>query len=67
MPYLLVYTSNPSLTSGGSYSVNGAGILASHQFGFGVMDAEAMATRARHWVSVPPQLEHILNVPTNTG
>ena len=47
--------------------MNGAGILVSHQFGFGVMDAEAMVTRARHWVSVPPQLEHILNVPTNTG
>ena len=67
MQYLLVYTSNPLLTSGGSYSVNGAGILVSHQFGFGVMDAEAMVTRAQHWISVPPQLEHVLNVPNNTG
>ena len=65
--YLLVYTSNPSLTSGGNYSVNGAGILVSHQFGFGVMDAEAMVTRARHWISVPPQLDNVLNVPTSTG
>ena len=47
--------------------MNGAGILVSHQFGFGVMDAEAMVTRARHWVSVPSQLEQVLNVPTNTG
>ena len=67
MQYLLVYTSNPSLTSGGTYSVNGAGILVSHQFGFGVMDAEAMVMRARHWISVLPQLEHILNIPTSTG
>ena len=67
MQYMLVYTSNPSLTSGGSYSVNGAGILVSHEFGFGVMDAEAIVTRARHWVSVPPQLEHIVNPPTSTG
>ena len=67
MQYLLVYTSNPSLTSGGNYSANGAGILVNHQFGFGVMDAEAMVMRARHWISVPPQLEHILNIPTSTG
>ena len=66
MQYLLVYTSNPLLTSGGNYSVNGAGIFVSHQFGFGVMDAEAMVTRARHWVSVPSQLEHIRTVPTST-
>ena len=56
--YLVVFTSNPSLTSGGSYTTNGAGIRVSRQFGFGVLDAEAMVTRARHWISVPPQLEH---------
>ena len=56
--YLVVFTSNPSLTSGGSYTTNAAGIRVSRQFGFGVLDAEAMVSRGRHWVTVPPQLEH---------
>ena len=47
--------------------MNGAGNNVSHEFGFGVMDAEAMVTRARHWIIVPPQMEHILTVPTRTG
>ena len=55
--YLVVYTSNPSLTNSGSYRRNGAGIQYSRQFGFGVLDAEAMVTRARHWITVPTHLE----------
>ena len=58
--YLIVYTSNPN-KSEDLYIVNGAGILTSRQFGFGVMDAEAMVTRARHWINVPPQLEDLIN------
>ena len=58
--YLIVYTSNPDRTTN-LYTVNGAGILTSREFGFGVMDAEAMVTRARHWINVPPQIEFQMN------
>ena len=34
---------------------NGAGLKFSHNFGFGAIDAEAMVTRARHWINVPSQ------------
>ena len=54
--YLIVYTSNPDLTVG-PVTRNGAGLAVNRQYGFGVMDAEAMVTRARHWVNVPPQLK----------
>lgn len=64
--YLIVFTSNPSLTSGGSYTTNRAGIRFSPKFGFGVLDAEAMVARARHWVNVPPQLEH-RRVPSSSS
>ena len=57
--YLVVFTSNPSLTTGGSYTTNSAGRKFSRKFGFGVLDTEAMVARARHWITVPPQIEHI--------
>ena len=53
--YLIVYTSNPNLTNTSLYSTNGAGLRVSREFGFGAMDAEAMVTRARHWINVPTQ------------
>ena len=58
--YLIVYTSNPGRTTD-LYTVNRAGILTSREFGFGLMDAEAIVTRARHWINVPPQLEYQMN------
>ena len=61
--YLIVYTSNPLLTDTTNSFENGAGLLVSRQFGFGVIDAEAMVTRARHWINVPPQLEETI-IPT---
>ena len=61
--YLIVYTSNPSLTNKVNSIYNGAGLLVSRQFGFGVIDAEAMVTRARHWINVPSQLNETL-IPT---
>ena len=64
MQYLIVYTSNPELTDSVNPTINGAGLQVSRNFGFGVMDAEAMVTRARHWINVPPQLEEFI-IPTN--
>ena len=64
--YLVVFTSNPSITTGGSYTTNGAGVRFSRQFGFGVLDTEAMVARARNWISVPPQIEDI-RFPSQTS
>jgi len=40
---------------GGEWVTNGGGLRVSNQFGFGVLDVEALVTRARWWVSVPEQ------------
>ena len=53
--YLIAYTSNRDSLSGGEWSTNGAGLRVSHKFGFGAIDAEAMVTRAKRWINVPPQ------------
>lgn len=57
MQYLIVYTSNPLLTNVTNSIINGAGIIVSRQYGFGVIDTEAMVTRAKHWINVPTQLK----------
>ena len=53
--YLIAYTSNRDSLSSGVWSTNGAGLRVSHKFGFGAIDAEAMVTRAKRWINVPPQ------------
>ena len=53
--YLIAYTSNPDLLVGGAFITNGGNLRVSHSFGFGVMDAEAIVTRAKHWINVPGQ------------
>ncbi len=53
--YLIIYTSDTTKLSG-DWIINGAGLKVSSQFGFGAIDAEAIVTRARHWISVPEQL-----------
>lgn len=57
--YLLVYTADSSkLTHDHEWRQNGAGLWFSHQSGFGAVDAEALVTRARHWIGVPDQMKH---------
>ncbi|CAI8035196.1 Proprotein convertase subtilisin/kexin type 6 [Geodia barretti] len=57
--YLIAYTANTNLAAASRpLTRNGAGLAVSRQYGFGVMDTEAMVTRARHWINVPPQLQH---------
>ena len=67
--YLIVYTSNPTLTNtvNNTAIINGAGLQVSRHYGFGVMDAEAMVTRARHWVNVPPQVEQYVIPAIDSG
>ena len=59
--YLIAYTSNPDVLTGDDWVANAAGLKVSHQFGFGAIDAEAMVTRARHWINVPEQ--HNITIP----
>ena len=55
--YLIAYTSDPTPFQWSSvWSSNGAGLMVSHEFGFGAIDAEAMVTRAQHWSNVPQQM-----------
>ena len=54
--YLIVYTANPLLANSLDMEINGAGRPVSRKFGFGVLDVEALVTRARHWINVPPQM-----------
>ncbi len=70
--YLIVYTSNRDILVNGDWFTNGAtpSLRISYKFGFGALDAEALVTRARNWISVPEQqIQTIvpLTDSTNTG
>lgn len=54
--YLLAYTARrEGLGSPHQWTTNGGGLPVSKNYGFGAVDAEALVSRARHWISVPPQ------------
>ena len=58
LQYLVVYTSNPNPfrpSTTANWKRNGAGLYVNHRFGFGAIDAEALVTRARNWITVPTQ------------
>ena len=61
--YLIAYTSSHELLdpTGDSRITNGAGLVVSHEHGHGAMDAEAMVSRARHWIPVPEQQSEEIN------
>ena len=67
--YLFVYTSvSEHLQSHKDvWRTNGAGLNYSHQFGFGVADAEAMVTRSRHWINVPEQKMDTIQPQQSSG
>ncbi len=67
MQYLLVYTANTNKLVGGEWTVNGHGLRVSHKFGFGALDAEALITRGRHWVNVPPQVSMTVTPSASSG
>ena len=58
--YLIAYTSSHELLTPRG-TTNGAGLEVSHEFGHGAMDAEAMVSRARHWVLVPTQQSDVID------
>ncbi len=67
--YLIAYTSNRDILVNGDWFTNGAtpSLRVSHKFGFGALDAEALVTRARNWISVPEQQNHTIVPSTSTG
>jgi len=65
--YLIAYTSNPDILSGGDWATNGAGLRVSSQFGFGALDAEALVTRARRWITVPEQQVDTVTLSQTNG
>ncbi|XP_063737763.1 proprotein convertase subtilisin/kexin type 6-like isoform X2 [Eleginops maclovinus] len=53
--HLLVKTSRPVHLKADDWKVNAAGLIVSHLYGFGLVDAEAMVVEASKWRTVPPQ------------
>ena len=69
MQYLIVYTANRDILKNGEWTTNGATppLNVSYKFGFGVLDAEAMVTRAKHWINVPEQQSDTVQFTPSTG
>ena len=67
--YLIVYTSNtdPLVSLTDDEFTNGAGLIVSHQFGFGAIDADAMVTRAQRWINVPSQVTDYITPSVTSG
>lgn len=67
--YLIAYTSNQNILVDGEWFINGATppLTVSHKFGFGAIDAEAIVTRARTWISVPERQTASTTPTPNTG
>ena len=63
MQYLIAYTANRNGLVDGEWITNGAGLSVSHKFGFGAIDAEAIVSRGRHWVTIPAQLSQVVSAP----
>ncbi len=60
--YLLVYTSNPNYPHDDHWITNGVGLKVSHLYGFGIIDATALVSRARNWITVPPRINCTVNL-----
>lgn len=69
--YLMVYTADTQSLmmpeNAHLWSINGAGIRISPQFGFGAIDAEAMVSRARYWTNVPDQITQTFSLSEHSG
>lgn len=55
MQHLVVMTAKPMNLNALDWRRNGVGRNVSHSFGYGLMDAHAMVTMAKDWVTVPSQ------------
>lgn len=55
MQHLVVMTAKPANLNAPDWHRNGVGRNVSHSFGYGLMDAHAMVTLAKEWITVPAQ------------
>lgn len=53
--HVMVRTSRHGNLQAPDWKINGVGRMVSHNYGYGLMDAEAMVKLARKWISVPGQ------------
>jgi len=53
--HILVRTSRPGNLQAVDWKENGVGRKVSHNYGYGLMDAEAMVTHAKNWKEMPMQ------------
>ncbi|XP_013384579.1 furin isoform X2 [Lingula anatina] len=63
LQHIVVMTAKPHKLRAGDWTTNGVGRKVSHSFGYGLMDASAMASMAKNWTSVPKQLICEIPVP----
>nr|XP_039253183.1 furin-1-like [Styela clava] len=56
MQHLIVQTANPYGLKVDDWITNAVGRKVSRTFGYGLMDADAMVTKARNWTHVPKQV-----------
>ncbi len=52
---ILAHSARKNAPLSGDWSVNGAGLNVSHDYGFGVVDAHAAVTLAKTWVNLPAE------------
>ena len=53
--HIMVRTSNPANLQAPDWKMNGVGRKVSHNYGYGLMDAQAMVELSRKWITMPPQ------------
>jgi len=53
--HIMIRTSRPGNLQAPDWKVNGVGRKVSHNYGYGLMDAEGMVRMARRWITVPLQ------------
>lgn len=63
--HIIILASNPSFPSDPQWHKNGLGRLVSHKFGYGVLDGAVLVNRARHWITVPPQVNCTVDAVLN--
>uniref|UniRef100_A0A669PKV4 furin n=1 Tax=Phasianus colchicus TaxID=9054 RepID=A0A669PKV4_PHACC len=62
MQHLVVQTSKPAHLNANDWVTNGVGRKVSHSYGYGLLDAGAMVSLARNWITVGPQRKCVIDV-----
>jgi len=54
--HILVHSSRPTDIQNGQWNINGARLVHSHNYGFGIPDATDAVQKALNWKNVPPEI-----------